>query len=242
MVGRDMLKGAEIKSQLKQFEAVNAAVMNFKMKYNSLPGDMPASAATQFGFMSRAGTQGFGDGNGIIEGGSAVSSSFYGWNIATGEAMLFWDDLDLSLMFTSGLNLSPYGVVSPKLASPIGKMTNTNLAVWSCMYTGGTCTGPGQMGVSYLVLCDVSATRTTCNPGLTPNVAYQLDSKIDDGTPMKGNIRAFGPVVWTGNSPDWSAYASPDTSASCFNHVTNAYSLLSAPDNINCSFSINNRW
>src|SRR5271166_3486100 len=73
LVGRDMIKAAEIRSTISQEEKYQASVNTFRLKYAALPGDMLSTQAVAFGFFSLAstiaGTPGNQDGNGLIEGG-----------------------------------------------------------------------------------------------------------------------------------------------------------------------------
>lgn len=39
LVGRDLIKAAQIRSQISQLQQVNASVNTFRLKYNCLPGD-----------------------------------------------------------------------------------------------------------------------------------------------------------------------------------------------------------
>lgn len=224
MVGADLIKAATLRSQISQLNRYTAAMATFQTKYNSLPGDMPPDLAAQNGFVSRAGTQGHGDGNGVIEGGNSSSGSYWGWNLSQGEAALFWDDLTFAGMIDQAFTTPELNNLSPQSVCPRGKISGTYLAVWISCSSGAGCLGPGTPGITYLALCAVHPTRTTCNPGLTVSQAAEIDAKLDDGTPIGGAVFAFSPVTWTGNSPDWAAYAGTDSSSTCFNNSTNAYS------------------
>src|SRR5580658_7858400 len=68
LAGQDLIRAAAARAQITQIEKYNTAVNTFRGKYNALPGDMNAEAASQLGFPSRPGTYGEGDGNGVIEG------------------------------------------------------------------------------------------------------------------------------------------------------------------------------
>lgn len=92
LVGQDLIKGAEVRAQITQIEKFNTAANTFYGKYGYLPGDMTQSAAAEFGFLNpstRAGTQGRGDGNGVIEGYSYDTNSFMGGLDQTGEPFFF---------------------------------------------------------------------------------------------------------------------------------------------------------
>ena len=87
MVGKDLIYAARIRAQITQIEKYNTAVNTFNVKYNAIPGDMEASVAAANGFATRAGTEGRGDGNGLLEGSASGSSN------VCGETALFWNDL-----------------------------------------------------------------------------------------------------------------------------------------------------
>ena len=59
-----MVEAAQMRGTLNQLDRFNAAAMAFKNKYNGLPGDLMPSQAAAFGFATRSGTQGRGDGDG----------------------------------------------------------------------------------------------------------------------------------------------------------------------------------
>src|SRR5262249_3199194 len=94
LVGQDLIKAAEIRATVAQFEKLNSAVNTFRNKYGFIPGDLPqgtTSPASALGFFAEddtlGGTAGHGDGNGLIEGGSA------GAVIGIGEPLEFWRHL-----------------------------------------------------------------------------------------------------------------------------------------------------
>lgn len=60
LVGKELIKAAEIRNAVKQFEEYNTAVNTFKGKYNCLPGDCPDAGALGFN------DQTSGNGNGSI--------------------------------------------------------------------------------------------------------------------------------------------------------------------------------
>src|ERR1017187_10157050 len=96
LVGQDLIRAAEVRATISQIEKYQTAVNTFRDKYTALPGDMNAATATQFGFVSRAGTEGRGDGNGIIEGYNYThnTASYQVPEVnGTGEPLLFWRDL-----------------------------------------------------------------------------------------------------------------------------------------------------
>src|SRR4051812_8276049 len=87
LVGQDMIKAAEVRATVGQYEKYNAAVNTFRTKYTGLPGDLNSATAARFGMVARSGAVGHGDGNGLLEGCSAGSVN------GGCETMIFWRDL-----------------------------------------------------------------------------------------------------------------------------------------------------
>jgi prepilin-type N-terminal cleavage/methylation domain-containing protein len=67
LVGQDLIEAANQRAQITQIEKYRTAANTFYGKYGYLPGDLPSTQAAQFGFVTRAGTQYNGDGNGLVE-------------------------------------------------------------------------------------------------------------------------------------------------------------------------------
>ena len=89
LVGRDLIKAAEVRATITQLEKFQTAVATFKDKFGALPGDVQPNQVAQFGFTAgaaRSGAAGNGDGNGEIDG---LGGS---WN-QSGENLYFWEDL-----------------------------------------------------------------------------------------------------------------------------------------------------
>jgi len=102
LVGRDLINAATIRAQISQIEKYQTAVRTFQGKYGYLPGDIPASPASQFGFLPRDNTpacsgavcSGGGDWNGIIEATDRLACGYICGNFGiSGEVSLFWEDL-----------------------------------------------------------------------------------------------------------------------------------------------------
>ncbi len=77
LVGQDLIKAAEIRATISQYEKYNAAMNTFRTKYNGMPGDLSATQAIAFGLGTAATT--VGDGNSLIE-----STSTTNYNIPRG--------------------------------------------------------------------------------------------------------------------------------------------------------------
>ena len=110
LVGKDLISAAEVRAQIQQIEKYNGAVNTFKVKYNYLPGDMPAGEANAFGFVGYGGrstelgatttsytcngSKGRRDGNGLIQ--TPYDSFGFAspsYMLVGNEPTIFWADL-----------------------------------------------------------------------------------------------------------------------------------------------------
>ena len=136
LVGQDLIKAAEVRATISQIEKYNTAANTFRGKYIALPGDMNAATASQFGFAARGQDAGEGDGNGVIEGtyNTNAAGSNCGVCTATGEPVLFWNDLS----YANGMNLNliegsfnSVGGALGALGDPVPPgLTGTSLTSW----------------------------------------------------------------------------------------------------------------
>ena len=196
VVGKDLIKAAEIRSQISQIQEYNTATNTFKMKYNYLPGDMPPSEATAFGFSNA-----FFDGcNNNTRDGVAIGNAdgfitdvynLVGWGTAydRGEPMLFWLDLEAAkLVKTSLATLLSACVITTPYPNPIAKLGNNNFIVVSSV-------GAARKANSFLIQKN--------NPmgglfngtlAISPLEAQAIDGKIDDGLPLVGKVTVCNAV------------------------------------------------
>ena len=116
LVGRDLIKAAEIRATVGQIEKYNAAVNTFRTKYSGIPGDLTSRLATQFGMMARSGAVGHGDGNGMIE--HCFSDEGLGMFRLGCEGTLFWKDLSFANLID--------GSFSAATDSPVTNLTPNN--------------------------------------------------------------------------------------------------------------------
>lgn len=186
LVGQDLIKAAEVRATVSQYEKYNSAVNTFRTKYNGIPGDLLASNALAFGLCSTCtgfdGSVGKGDGNGLLESTTSIAAQL-------GEPVVFWRHLsDSSLLGDNvGAGLSTVGAMTTSGASyfyPPAKMGRGNYWV-----------AGSNSGLNYYLLGTVTGTSTTdagISTGLTPIESYNIDSKIDDGMPNTGTVQARG--------------------------------------------------
>lgn len=217
LVGKDLIRQAELRSVITDFERYNTAVNAFKAKYNCLPGDCPY-ATDFFGTQTGGGgcpypTVESGTGNPLTCNGNG-SGSIWG-SSETGfflqERVRFWQHLA-----AAGLIRSYSGVGNTSMGeninvqafyfgynAPETKLARTGFVV----YHGSTwdlynveyfkpLSGSHIMILGTTDSCDATSCIVHGDPvvagssGTTPENAFMLDRKADDGKPGGGAITA----------------------------------------------------
>jgi prepilin-type N-terminal cleavage/methylation domain-containing protein len=195
LVGQDLIRAAGVRATITQIEKYNQAANAFYGKYGYLPGDIPAAPAAQFGLAARGQYAGEGDGNGLIEGvASNGANQNCGYCLNAGETNLFWVDLgQVNLVegrFTNN-NFNELAISIPTTLFPSAKIGRGNLIyVWS---QGATIMGSNPNGINYFGISTITSFGgwpVHGNAGLTPQEAYSMDSKVDDGLPQSGRVTA----------------------------------------------------
>jgi prepilin-type N-terminal cleavage/methylation domain-containing protein len=196
LVGQDLIKAAEIRSTLGQIETYNTAVNAFRDKYRYIPGDINSVQAAQFGFTTRSGAIGHGDGNTLLEGCSAGAIEF---GCETG---LFWNDLNSAALVDGNFTVTSddlgnggAAITTPEVIShlPEAKIGRGNFI------TTFSATGRNFYQITGVTAIS-NAGVYTLTEALTPQEAFNMDDKIDDGKPLTGGARAMegtGPINTT---------------------------------------------
>ncbi len=197
LVGQDLIKAAEIRATIAQYEKYNSAMNTFRTKYNGMPGDLLSTQALAFGLTCLGGSAttctggtGLGDGNGLLEGAAAGTAA------QIGEPPLMWRQLvDASLID---------GSVGSTIVQTSGAMTTAGPASFfpaAKLGRGNYWIAGANTGFNYYMLGSVSTTSATdaayaATPqGSTPIEAYNIDSKLDDGMPNTGIVQARGTAI-----------------------------------------------
>lgn len=192
LVGRDLIRGAEIRAQVTQIEKYNTALNAFKIKYNCMPGDCLASADFGLGAVAN-----LANGNGVIDcddGGVFPSAPM------CGELSNFWVQLSAANLvdghYTDALTVPTYpvpGVHSPPLKMKgMGLNGNPGGGVWLSSFNPF----PGGMTKmdNWLLTTFTHMTGPNQTAGVyLPYETYMVDLKIDDGLPLAGIMQ---PVHW----------------------------------------------
>jgi prepilin-type N-terminal cleavage/methylation domain-containing protein len=184
LVGQDLIRAAEIRSVVDQIEGYDAAVNTFRGKYNGLPGDL--TTAANFGLANTnalATTRGRGNGNGLIE--SVGSTGIVGY---MGEPAVALNHLGQANLIKEGITNADYTaiVTVADATMPAAKLGKGNRMYFTAF-----------QGLHYYLIAGFSGATVTVTSAwaaapvdaMTPNEAFQIDTKIDDGVPSTGTVR-----------------------------------------------------
>ena len=208
LVGQDLIRAAYIRAQISQIEKFNTAVNTFYGKYQALPGDMSNGVANTYGFSAAvhnapnpAGA-GFGDGNGIIDGGGAgepgipvggFPGQFSTYSAAFGETAVFWGDLSSATagnLIEGGFNLA----AETTTVYPSGTQISQYLPV-AKLGSGNYVYVTEINGINYFGIENVTGFFNSFGiegvAGMTVAQAYNIDKKVDDGLPTTGRVAAM---------------------------------------------------
>jgi len=194
VIGRSLVRQGELRAAVSEYDTYLKAIKEFQDKYLALPGDT-STAANIWG----ATVTDNGDGNGTIgtssTAGVIADTAGTGSIGSTGEWFLAWQHLALA-GFISG---SYPGTGTTSLAG-----TNVPLSKsgggWTVFYylnsTNGTSLWPDQYGHVLAFAASGANYATPAISGiLTPAEASDIDTKLDDGMPGTGKIRAWRHTV-----------------------------------------------
>lgn len=180
LVGKDLIKSAEYKATISEYNTYKTAANIFKDQYFYYPGDM--RNAFDFWGADCAPTAAFcnGNGNGIIklnEGGAPNQENY-----------MFWKHLSLAEILPK-----PYAG-PPTIPAPVPVEVGKHLPASSMgrgsgyyIFSPWTLYGKNvynSMGISACGNC----LSVLGKPILTPKEAWTLDKKIDDGLPSSGMV------------------------------------------------------
>lgn len=236
LVGRNLIKSAEINALLSQMQKYQSAVYTFKTKYNNhIPGDMPVKDAALFGFFqctwsacgqTSSEVSPANDDGKIYMG--IPQASLQGGN-CNGECSMFWRQLsDAKLIdgnFGADLNSqgdpvsqNSDGFYILSKYQPAAKFGSSYVAIANQDYSG-TFTGVYSDNAFYF-LTQGTAGQVPLAPTMTPTEAYSIDKKIDDGLPARGK---FLVEAWGYFNPGNNYYANAAASGSCTYGTVNQY-------------------
>ena len=217
--GQALTQNAQVTATVAQAKAIEAATTTFKDTYNLYPGDMttpnvklPNCAAAPYSTP--------GNGNGTIDN---LPSVVFAGSVVEGHQ--FFVHLNAASLLT--------GIVPGEAAAdifgrnfPQGKVSGTG---WAVGGTTGVAALVSQIGAVlpsggvYLVLTSdlTAAAGGATTLGLKPDQALRIDTKLDDGSPDTGEVRAYGAATCglPGAAGAGGTYVTTTTNNVCGLHV-----------------------
>jgi prepilin-type N-terminal cleavage/methylation domain-containing protein len=237
VVGRHLIRSAELQSVVTDVHRYTEAVHNFQQMYNALPGDM-ANATSYWGTntggdcsssytaVASATSTCNGDGNGQIDGlgGSPNTSSPY----EADEGFLAWRHLSNAGFIEGSYSGQDAGAAGAVYVQPApghlpqvplsrvpgaGFLIITNLDMWG---PGGSLWIYPWTHVTHVIVFggNYPGDDTLFGAVITPEEALGLDLKTDDGKPGTGAIKSPRAV----NSPWGTAYCADNADPNLANY------------------------
>jgi prepilin-type N-terminal cleavage/methylation domain-containing protein len=217
LVGKDLIKIAQIRKQIKQFEYYETAIYAFRDKYAGYPGDIEDPSRFFTDITSVAGSIREGNGNDIVElDGDNYYDDNVNWDAKAGEARRLFPQLSEAGLVTESHDGSRFidrGIPRTKLNENAGFFiaSSTNFEVDA----GGRELDILQFrrgaNAMWFVACNAGNNSSVATPpgSAIPfnNVMFywddacgifssfdlrNLDTKIDDGLPLSGRLFGFG--------------------------------------------------
>lgn len=194
--GQELITNARVSSTVAQVKATESGISGFRDKYNGLPGDILTpttrlpNCAVVGSLCVSAPTIGTA-GDGVLSGAGAVSNPGLAVTTATeaGEAFVQLG----AAGFIGGVNPGATAILAGESnpTTPVG-------GAWAIGTSAGLASGviapAGLVAGVYmittpLVTSDVPNTNAQV---MTPSNAATIDTKLDDGAPLTGSVRAVG--------------------------------------------------
>lgn len=204
LAGQSLIKAAQLRSISTEYNRYRTATMSFRDKYFALPGDMP-NATTFWGKdnsgigmscnsdPANAGSPGTcsGDGDGNV--GGQVSSNL------RSESFRFWQHLSLAGQLEGSYSGTYTGPIIPGANVGATKFSGGNTPGWSPMSAAISWWVYG-VKTNFFLLTSYDTSGTYWGTPLSPEDAWNIDTKLDDGKPdmgavMGGNFLASGCIT-----------------------------------------------
>ena len=245
LIGRDLIAASAMRATITQIQQYNAAANTFKSKYGFLPGDIPDPYASEIGLKARGTVTGEGDGDGSLQGNwDNAAGGNNGSEFVMGETAMFWVDLSTTQLIAESFTIASPNSYASRSVTNIGTyfpQAKLGMGNYIFAYGGGLWGGSivdfESDGYNYFGIAAVTAmyagnglnnaAGTSEAAGAIPVwEAAAIDTKLDDGYPLSGNVQAKWQVVYQPNS--WAE--SMWTLSNCINFGTapNSYNTTNS--------------
>ena len=237
LTGQSLIADATIRSTITQVSKYRNAVTTFRIKYNGLPCDITNDRAIAFGFQAKT--------NASRNSDRLISTGANWTPDQCLETNLFWNDLSTSGLIEAGYtgidnfyNTASCGTATPTSWMPTLQI-NSNVVVIPFSDT----TENLNYFTFYGGVTAISSygLYTGAGGAFTPMQAYSIDSKMDDGTPLGGQVTARYNTNYNSLlAPPLSTPAAPANGVCVSNATDNPYNTKSASggDFVSCVIRI----
>ena len=193
LTGQNLIRAAELRSVVTEFKTYQTAVMTFRDKYFALPGDMTNATdfwgeMTNCGAASPSGTDTEtcnGDGDGVFDTIGPASR--------VSEIFTFWQHLSNAGLIEgnyTGISGTGGGTDSEtSVNTPAAKISNAGWSVMHQSYSSNSIFFDGNYHNSFSFGKN-NDNFWTYDSAISPEEAWNIDTKIDDGNPATGNVWA----------------------------------------------------
>ncbi len=175
LVGQEMIHEARIKATVEQIREIDSTVNTFRAQYNNIPGDFNRAAAFSLGAN--------GDGNGLITDSDSGTGTFA--DDFTGEIQQFWVHLSAADLTASEFTVTG---TDARLHEdfPATKLGRSGIVAYA---RNGSSKNYYAIGIAGGA---TAADGVTYGDALTPEEAFSIDLKLDDGFPTTGVVVTRG--------------------------------------------------
>lgn len=182
--GMSLIKSAKLNSVISDLQDFRVAYNTFQSTYSALPGDMQ-NATAYFSACAQSNANCNGNGDGLIQFNAGLPDETYS----------AWRQLSLAKLITAPIELIPDGWSGFEIIDqtiPASKINNAGYLI-----VGGTAPfasdGTNTIASPFpnknvIVLGQASSSYGLGNAALTPDEAFNIDGKIDDGEFIVGNV------------------------------------------------------
>ncbi len=176
LVGKELIRGAAVSRVVSELSEFRSAAQSFQLEYHGLPGDL--ENAYDYWGTNCASSQALcnGDGNGLLSSGYT-------------ESRMFWRHLWLANYLTQETT----GLTGTTCTVDNEMRSDGGGGLYQAFSAPKTLYGNATYGLGFLYAgCDGSQELT--GAVLTPEQAWMIDEKQDNGTPYSGNYIGIGAV------------------------------------------------
>lgn len=188
LAGKSLIRAAELRSVTTQFNNYTVAIQSFRDKYFALPGDM--TNATSFWGDQATGTAACASGSTADGAPGTCNGNGDGRLNIYGECYRAWQQLA-----TAGLIEGSYtgyaatvaeGVIGTNV--PAAKMGAGGYSLFGSSTPSGYITWPSTILANYVMIGKFYAGEPPISGVISPEEAWNIDTKGDDGLPATGRI------------------------------------------------------